>query len=341
MDTAPPPSDGGSGNSTDESVGSNNEGVRVEGGPQGAHGNTDQPSKDQQEDDDEVGVAAQDSGNNSGAMHSPDDNDSSTPVDNDTSDYPERPEGWLHEYLLIYCLIGRPSNSEDPDLKTARLTSGPPNRPSKRKVPEESSSGLDGSSSCSGSMGNLDSTAIRTFVGAGEAQSRSKVKKEHAAVVQNVAQEAYRQQRLQQSNKIVKAVELLTASAMKKQEREEAEAAWRREREEAEAASRREREEEQAARNRKTARIADLKGRLDLMELGSPQYLSIRSAILDLYETPDSTFKRVSAPIESSSTAAVAESTVAGPATSSSGQGLFPPPIVLPGITGGGASGLG
>ncbi|CAN0372970.1 unnamed protein product [Pylaiella littoralis] len=46
----------------------------------------------------------------------------------DSNDYPERPKNWMHQYLMIFCLIGRPSSSEDPDLATARKTSGPPGR---------------------------------------------------------------------------------------------------------------------------------------------------------------------------------------------------------------------
>ncbi|CAM9368883.1 unnamed protein product, partial [Pylaiella littoralis] len=100
------------------------------------------------------------------------------------------------------------------DLATARKTSGPPGRErtprkqttrgGKRKAGAGSSSSSSSSSediiSYSRSNGNLDSTAIRTFAGAGEAQSRAQVKKESAAVAKNVASEAYRQKRLAQTS---------------------------------------------------------------------------------------------------------------------------------------------
>ncbi|CAB1104294.1 unnamed protein product [Ectocarpus sp. CCAP 1310/34] len=39
--------------------------------------------------------------------------------------FPQRPNKWMHQYLLTLCLIGRPCSSEDPDLRTARKISGP------------------------------------------------------------------------------------------------------------------------------------------------------------------------------------------------------------------------
>lgn len=61
-----------------------------------------------------------------------------------------------------------------------------------------------------GSGGNLDSTAIRTFAGAGEAQSRAQVKKETAAVHKNASFEKYRQERLAHTEKLVQAVQTLS-----------------------------------------------------------------------------------------------------------------------------------
>ncbi|CAM9181999.1 unnamed protein product, partial [Pylaiella littoralis] len=72
-----------------------------------------------------------------------------------------------------------------------------------------------------GTGGNLDSTAIRTFAGAGEAQSRAKVKKETAAVHANVAQEKFRQQRMGQTEKLVGAVQTLSDAVVAKQRLDE------------------------------------------------------------------------------------------------------------------------
>ncbi|CAN0450642.1 unnamed protein product [Pylaiella littoralis] len=186
----------------------------------------------------------------------------------------------MHQYLMIFCLIGRPSSSEDPDLATARKTSGPPGRErtprkqttrgGKRKAGAGSSSSSSSSediisySSGAGSNGNLDSTAIRTYAGAGEAQSRAQVKKESAAVAKNVASEAYRQKRLAQTSQLAQAVVSLSESVAAKCTLDE-EAAVR--------------AREVAARVRKDQAIRDLQGRMALEEADSPLLLELRAAL--------------------------------------------------------------
>ncbi|CAN0259154.1 unnamed protein product, partial [Pylaiella littoralis] len=44
----------------------------------------------------------------------------------DTGDYPARPTNWVHQFLLLYCFIGRPSDSEDPDLRDRQEYEWPP-----------------------------------------------------------------------------------------------------------------------------------------------------------------------------------------------------------------------
>lgn len=193
------------------------------------------------------------------------------------SEYPPRPNGWVHEYLLLYCLIGRPSSSEDPDLATARTTSGPPRRSGKRSL-EAASPGGEGEESDSGSMGsngNLDSSAIRMFTGAGEIQSRAKVKKELQGVASRVADQEYRRQRLANQEVLIKAVTSLSETVVAKQ-RLDAEAA--------------ERAREAAAQNRKTSKINNLKGQLEFILPESPPWFALRSAILEAYQQPLSDF---------------------------------------------------
>ncbi|CAB1117478.1 unnamed protein product [Ectocarpus sp. CCAP 1310/34] len=137
--------------------------------------------------------------------------------------YPDRPNKWMHPYLLTCCLVGRPSSSEDPDLRTARKTSGPKGRGGKQKAKKGSPSTSDGSGSeTSGAYTEVDlsSSAIRMFAGGGEIQSRAQVKKEHAAVAAANAQEQAEQaRRVQQAHtgKLVTAVEALSAAVVSRQ----------------------------------------------------------------------------------------------------------------------------
>ena len=117
------------------------------------------------------------------------DSEKKSSIDEEARLYPERPEGWTHHFTLIFCLIGRPSKGEDPDLATARETSGPPGRPAQRKGhPSNDGDGVEVLSPGEGSGGMLTSSAIRMFAGAGEAQSRAKVKDATVAVAQRNAQ---------------------------------------------------------------------------------------------------------------------------------------------------------
>ncbi|CAN0559262.1 unnamed protein product [Ectocarpus sp. 12 AP-2014] len=113
--------------------------------------------------------------------------------------FPQRPNKWMHQYLLTFCLIERPCSSEDPDLRTARKTSGPKGRGASgakgrggKQKREKGSPGTcdESGSEASGAYTNIDlsSNAIRMFTGAGEIQSRAQVKKETAAVAAANAQ---------------------------------------------------------------------------------------------------------------------------------------------------------
>ncbi|CAN0353724.1 unnamed protein product, partial [Ectocarpus sp. 6 AP-2014] len=135
--------------------------------------------------------------------------------------YPDRPDKWMHPYLLTYCLIGRPSGSEDPDLRrTARKTSGPKSREGKQKSKRGSPGSSDESGSeTSGAYTDVDLSlnAIRMFAGAGESQSRAQVKKEHAAVAAANAQEQARRVQQTHTGKLVTAVEALSAAVVSRQ----------------------------------------------------------------------------------------------------------------------------
>ncbi|CAM9200827.1 unnamed protein product [Ascophyllum nodosum] len=126
-------------------------------------------------------------GGGGGIKEEPDHGDNRDRGDDDSSEdredaeggFPDRPNNWIHPFLLTYCLIGRPSSSEDPDLKTARKTSGPKGRKGKLK----SKQGSLNTSEKSGPKAHgaytevdLSSSAIRMFTGAGDSQSRVQVK---------------------------------------------------------------------------------------------------------------------------------------------------------------------
>lgn len=329
VDTEAPTSSGDAENATGVSEASQEEDVTVggrESREQGVTSGVEEVQEQEQDKGNDIGAEAEGASIDSSDRSEDGGNDSTTEGNNDNTDNPPRPTGWLHEFLLIYCLIGRPSDSEDPDLQAARKTSGPSQRPAKRK--STGATGDDNSdrdSMSSGSLGNFDSTTIRTFVGAGEAQSRAKIKRERALVAQNAAHESYRQKRLQQSENLITAVETLTTAAVARQKIYEEVAARNRD-----IAAR---DREVAARNRKMARIADMKGQLELLPQDSPPYLAIRAAILTLYQTPDSAFMQAS----------VAVGTPPSPpmlGTPPTGSAAFTaaPPTILPGFAGGAAS---
>ncbi|CAM9263997.1 unnamed protein product, partial [Pylaiella littoralis] len=231
------------------------------------------------------GEAGKGDGETDGIKQEPEDGDggedgdgSSGGLGGESGEYPARPTNWMSPYLITYCLIGRPSDSEDPDLRTARVTSGPRNRLGKRKAglraTTSSGSSNEESETDSGEVGtggNLDSTAIRTFAGAGEAQSRAKVKKETAAVHANVAQEKFRQQRMGQTEKLVGAVQTLSDAVVAKQRLDE------------EAAGR---AREMAAEQRRATKIKNLKGEYELSDPESAEYFALRAALRFTFRQP-------------------------------------------------------
>ncbi|CAN0125262.1 unnamed protein product [Ascophyllum nodosum] len=92
------------------------------------------------------------------------DDDSSENHENAEGGFPDRPNNWMHSFLLTYCLIGRRSSSENPDLKTARKTSDPKGRKGKRKAKQGSpNTSEDSGSEASGAVTEVDlsSSAIR------------------------------------------------------------------------------------------------------------------------------------------------------------------------------------
>ncbi|CAM9682684.1 unnamed protein product [Ascophyllum nodosum] len=113
------------------------------------------------------------------------DDDSSKDHENAEGGFPDRPNNWIHPFLLTYCLLGRPSSSEDTDLKTAWKTSGPKGRKGKLKSKQGSlNTSEESGPEAHGAYTEVDlsSSAIRMFTGAGESQSRAQVQKETAAV---------------------------------------------------------------------------------------------------------------------------------------------------------------
>ncbi|CAB1104403.1 unnamed protein product [Ectocarpus sp. CCAP 1310/34] len=222
----------------------------------------------------------------------------------------------MHPYLLTYCLIGRPSSSEDPDLRTARKTSGPKGRGGKQKVKNGSPSTSDGSGSeTSGAYTDVDlsSSAIRMFAGAGEVQSRAQVKKEHAAVAAANAQEQAPRVQQAHTGKLVTAVEALSAAVVSRQALDE-EAAHR--------------ARWDYARLAKQAKIDDLRGKLEFT-LEGPKAMALRASISALYDMDDADFmpKPISAPTPPA--AGGAPSTSASASVSSAA----PPPATTPEVT--------
>ena len=106
------------------------------------------------------------------------DDDSSEDHENAEGGFPDRPNNWIHPLLLTYCFMGRPSSSEDTDLKTARKTSGPKGRKGKLKSKQGSlNTSEESGPEAHGAYTEVDlsSSAIRMFTGAGESQSRTQV----------------------------------------------------------------------------------------------------------------------------------------------------------------------
>ncbi|CAN0036593.1 unnamed protein product, partial [Ectocarpus sp. 8 AP-2014] len=188
--------------------------------------------------------------------------------------FPERPDKWIHPYLLTFCVIGRPSSSEDPDLRTARKTSGPKGRGASglkgRGGTPKAKKGSPTTSDESGSEASgaycevdLSSSAIRMFAGAGEVQSRAQVKKETAAVAAANAQLQARRVQETNTGKLVTAVEALSAAVVSRQTLDEEAAA---------------RARLADARDAKRAKIADLRGMLEYAH-SEPKKMALRAAI--------------------------------------------------------------
>ncbi|CAN0334663.1 unnamed protein product, partial [Ectocarpus sp. 4 AP-2014] len=234
----------------------------------------------------------------------------------------------MHQYLLTFCLIGRPCSSEDPDLRTARKTSGPKGRGASgakgRGGKQNAKKGSPGTSDESGSEASgaytevdLSSNAIRMFTGAGEIQSRAQVKKETAAVAAANAQLQARRVQETNTGKLVTAVEALSAAVVSRQSLDE-EAAGR-----ARLAD---------AREAKKAKIADLKGILEYAP-SEQKKMELRAAIMAAYEQPDSYFlaKPISAATPPGAGAALRTSASTPPAAatlaSTAGVGGSPAPM--------------
>lgn len=250
----------------------------------------------------------------------------------DDPKYPPRPENWIHQYLLIYCFIGRPSSSEDADLATARKTSGPSDRPNKRKKGAPANSNQsDEVEEVQAPPGNLDSKAIRMFAGAGQAQSRAQVQKEQAAVAAASAKAAQRQAQMADSVKLVKAVEALSAAVSAKSELDV----------QANARAR-----EGTARDRKNSAVTSLRGELEFSDPESPRYAQLREEIRVLFATPVSAFMDAPASAAAGRAAAAAPARVDPSSTASTpGPTLLaaatPARTTLPGFAGVGGVGAG
>ncbi|CAB1096708.1 unnamed protein product [Ectocarpus sp. CCAP 1310/34] len=232
----------------------------------------------------------------------------------------------MHQYLLTFCLIGRPCSSEDPDLRTARKTSGPNGRGASgakgcggtQKAKKGSPGTSDESGSESGAYTEIDlsSNAIRMFTGAGEIESLAQVKETAAVAAANAQLQA---RRVQETNtgKLVTAVEALSAAVVSRQSLDE-EAAGR-----ARLAD---------AREAKKAKIADLKGMLEYAP-SEQKTMELRAAIMAAYEQPDSYFlaKPISAATPPGAGAALRTSASTPPAAatraSTAGVGGSPAPM--------------
>ena len=215
-------------------------------------------------------------GGGGGIKEEPDHGDNRDRGDDDSSEdredaeggFPDRPNNWIHPFLLTYCLIGRPSSSEDPDLKTARKTSGPKGRKGKLK----SKQGSLNTSEKSGPKAHgaytevdLSSSAIRMFTGAGDSRSRVQVKETPAVAAANAQAQA---RRIQETNsgKLIAGVEALSAAVVSRQALDQ----------------------EAAARVGIKRKIDDLRGQLEFTEPGKEE-MELRARLGSRTKCPPAT----------------------------------------------------
>ena len=214
------------------------------------------------------------------------------------SKYPARPQYWMHPLTLSFCLFGRPSGSEDIDL-TAKTGSGPPgDRRPKLKKNMKPSPGSSGSAGAAGGakepVNPLSAAACDQFVGAGESQSRTKVKKEAAKIAAETLNQSVKQEGLllaREQAAISKEVAAAVAQVAKDVHRG------------------RELEEEAAQRKRKEGAISDLRGELGFLDPDEPRAKFLRAEIGRLYRTPVTAFSVGLAGVQTEPPAATSAST--------------------------------
>ena len=106
------------------------------------------------------------------------------------------------------------------------------------------------------------------MVGAGEARSRAKVKREATAAVGSAVLEKYREDKLEHAKKLIDVVTKLSDAIASKDLLDR----------------------EAAANARRATAIENLKGQLEFAPVDSPQYHALRSAIINMYQKPLSSF---------------------------------------------------
>lgn len=207
--------------------------------------------------------------------------------DNEASEYPERPENWMHSLTLTFCFFGRPAgDDEDKELSTCKEGSGPPNRGAKKNGRRGRKKASTSGSECGSSLGGVSDDesgpenplhpgAVRQFVGAGESQSRAKVKKETAALMKQQSVDATRAQFVEQSKQQVELSTKMAASI---------------EQVASDVGAQRALVEEDACRKRKKQVIEDLEAELKYCE--PHELLGMKSKIRKLLKTPAAQFTK-------------------------------------------------
>ncbi|CAB1101140.1 unnamed protein product [Ectocarpus sp. CCAP 1310/34] len=175
--------------------------------------------------------------------------------------YGPRPANWTHPLTLTFCFFGRPAGEhEDTELNTCAASSGPPSRGKKRKGGKGKAKGpaSEGGGSGEGSSGEgsltenpLHAGAVRQFVGAGEAQSRAKVKKATQEVELRQSRDAARAQFLRQNTEQLEVAKEMRDAVKRVADNTTAQRAL---------------QEEEACRKRKKQAIEDLEGDLQYCE---------------------------------------------------------------------------
>eukprot|EP00904_Undaria_pinnatifida_P011918 jgi/Undpi1/7857/HiC_scaffold_23.g10329.m1 len=192
--------------------------------------------------------------------------------------YPDRPSNWMHPLTLTFCLFGRPAGKdEDTELSTCNDSSGPPKRGRKKKAsstPSKGGSSSAGNSDEGSSPENpLHPGAVRQFVGAGEAQSRAKVKKDTQALQQKESHANARAQFLQQAVEQTQLSRQVAAAV---------------ERTSADISAQRALDEEEACRKRKKQALEDLEGERQYCE--PEEEAGLKAKIRALHRKPVSEF---------------------------------------------------